>query len=55
VSDGWQIVRFTPRAKVSLEPGYSSASDASITRARLRWTVDRPERIRVAICPAGAR
>lgn len=55
VADGWQIVRFTPRASVTLEPGYSSASDPNITRARLNWTVKRDERIRVAVCPSGAR
>ena len=55
MSDGWQVVRFTPKATVTFEPGYASASDAQITRARLRWTTRRAERIRVAICPAGTR
>jgi hypothetical protein len=46
-----QVVRFAPRARVTFERRYASASDAKLIRARLRFVGRAQEgRMRVTIC-----
>jgi hypothetical protein len=52
VTSGGTTVTTIPPARIVIEPGYRSATDPDVIRARLRWRADSSMRLRVRICMA---